>query len=99
MIFNSEDIWLKQDAEFVKIEKKVKIPNSMLDNVPNITLKNKNDFENIPDLGGCYWIWTNEPIIHRLHKRPIPKKVQGGEIIYNGIAKDNIRSRVKNHLI
>ena len=91
--------WKKWDKLFYKFEKKALIPNYNLKNVKFVQFKNKKDIEKIPSEGGCYWIWTNEPVFHSLHKRKTPKKFDSGEIIYNGLAKDNIRYRIKNHLI
>jgi hypothetical protein len=61
-------------------------------------VKNKNDLNDIPNGGGCYWIWTNEPVKHSLHKHSTPKVFNKGEIIYNGIAKDDVKGRVFHHL-
>jgi len=96
----SKSIWKKEEKKFRDLEKKVKIPNEKLSKVDSIilTIKDKEIFEKIPQSGGCYWIWTNEPVHHRLHRNKIPKKIKGGEIIYNGITKDNVRQRVKHHL-
>lgn len=91
--------WLKEDKKITSFEKKVKIPNSKLVNVKFVTLKSRKDFNTIPKKGGCYWIWTNEPVVHSLHKRKTPPKFNKGEIIYNGIAKDDVAGRIKHHLL
>lgn len=90
--------WLKQDAKFSAFEKKMKAPSFDLKNVPYVDIKNLQDIQKIPNKGGCYWIWTNEKIIHTLHTNALPKTFNKGEVIYNGIAKDDIRGRIKNHL-
>ncbi len=96
----SESIWKKQEIKlFENLEKAIKIPNEKLDKVDFVLIKREADFEKIPKSGGCYWIWTNEPANHRFHKNLIPKKIKNGEIIYNGIAKDNVRLRIKHHLL
>ena len=92
-------IWLKEDRMVENFEKVVKIPDSKLSNVEFVNLKNKKDFDKIPKKGGCYWIWTNEPVLHSLHKKPTPQKFNNGEIIYNGIAKDDVSGRIKHHLL
>jgi hypothetical protein len=94
----SKSIWKKQEKKFEALEKEIKIPDEKLDKVDFVLIKKGADFEKIPESGGCYWIWTNEPVNHRLHKNPTPKKIKGGEVIYNGIAKDNVRLRIKHHL-
>ncbi|MBI5099659.1 MAG: hypothetical protein HZB30_10525 [Nitrospirae bacterium] len=91
--------WKKQEDKFKVLEKEIKIPNEKLDNVDFVLIKKETDLKKIPDRGGCYWIWTNEPVNHRLHKKLIPSKIKNGEIIYNGIAKDNVRLRIKHHLL
>jgi len=95
----SKTVWKREDEKFKKLEGKIKIPNDLLKKVDWVRLKRKSDFEKIPDKGGCYWLWTNESIKHRLHKNRLPKKIAKGEIIYNGIAKDNVRLRIKHHLL
>ena len=94
----SESIWKKQEKKFKALEKKIKIPDKKLNKVDFVLIKKVADFEKIPERGGCYWIWTNEPVNHRLHKNPTSKKIKNGEIIYNGIAKDNVKLRIKHHL-
>jgi hypothetical protein len=76
----------------------VKIPNKKLDKVDFISVKKNADINAIPTGGGCYWIWTNEPVIHSLHKYNTPLPFNGGEVIYNGIAKDDVKGRVFHHL-
>ncbi len=100
-------IWVKEDKKFNKFERNVKLPKSNLTDVNYVILKNKKDFEEIPKSKGVYWIWTNEPIKHILHKpsKNIPSKIRvvinkkkiKGEVIYNGIAQDNINNRIKSH--
>lgn len=90
--------WLKQEKIFLNAIKDVKIPNETLEKVDFIKVTNNNDINSIPSGGGCYWIWTNEPVNHSLHKHSTPKKFNGGEIIYNGIAKDDVKGRIFHHL-
>ncbi len=90
--------WVGQEKKFLKAIKNVKIPNDKLDKVDFIEIKNKNDLKRIPTGGGCYWIWTDEPIIHTLHKHKLPSEINNGEIIYNGIAKDDVKGRISHHL-
>ena len=93
----SQRIWKKEEKKFKKV--RIKVPNKALGNVDSIRPRREKDFDKIPTMGGCYWIWTNEPVNHRFHKNRIPDKVVGGEIIYNGIAKDDVQNRVKRHLL
>jgi hypothetical protein len=92
------DYWLKQEKIFLNAIKRAKIPNASLARVAYIHIKKHTDIAKIPSGGGCYWIWTNEPVIHTLHKHEIPKPFKGGEIIYNGIAKDDVKGRIFHHL-
>ncbi|MEE9378407.1 MAG: hypothetical protein V3V33_10265 [Candidatus Lokiarchaeia archaeon] len=91
--------WKEQDKKVKEFEKSIEIPNAELDNVPFVILKSEDDFEKIPKKGGCYWVVTNEPIIHKFHKHGLPKKMRDMEIIYNGVAKDNVHHRIKQHLL
>lgn len=95
----SKSVWKKEEQKFKKLTAKTKIPNENLDKVDCVILKEESDFDRIPDIGGCYWIWTDEDVNHRFHRHEIPKKVNAGEVIYNGIAKDNVRQRIKHHLL
>jgi hypothetical protein len=95
----STSIWKNEEKKFRKLEEKIKIPDKSLNKVDSVILKTKSDFDRIPNTGGCYWIWTNEPVKHRFHKNKTPKKINGGEVIYNGIAKDNVQGRLIHHLM
>jgi hypothetical protein len=94
----ANEIWQQEEQKFLHAIQDVKIPNETLDDVPCVTPKIITDLDIIPQSGGCYWIWTTEPVRHSLHKNPTPKPFDNGEVIYNGIAKDDVRSRVKHHL-
>jgi len=95
----ANNIWQEEEKKYLKAIEGVRIPNASLDDVDYISTKNLDDFNQIPNEGGCYWIWTNEPVLHSLHKHPTPKPFNDGEIIYNGIAKDDVRGRVVHHLL
>lgn len=94
----ANNYWLEQEKKFLRAIKDVDVPNETLDNVDFVEIKSVNDFNEISDGGGCYWIWTNEPVFHSLHKNQTPKPFNDGEIIYNGIAKDDVKGRVFHHL-
>jgi hypothetical protein len=89
--------WLEQEKKFLDAIKDVEIPNQKLTNVDFILLKTSADVNSIPSGGGCYWIWTNEPVKHSLHKHKTPDIFDSGEIIYNGIAKDDVKGRIFHH--
>lgn len=91
--------WIDEEKKYLSAIENVKIPNGNLDDVTNLTIKTEDDIEKIPDGGGCYWIWTNEPVTHFFHKNNPPNPIDGGEIIYNGIAKDDVKGRIRNHLL
>ena len=93
----SQSIWKKEDEKFKKL--RIKVPDKELHKVDFVVLKKNFDFDRIPETGGCYWTWTNEPVKHRFHKHKTPDKIKDGEIIYNGIAKDNLQRRIKHHLL
>lgn len=95
----ANEIWQQEEQKFLKAIHNVRIPNQKLEEVPFITPHSEEDFDQIPGSGGCYWIWTNEPVLHSLHKNKTPAQFDNGEIIYNGIAKDDVKSRAKHHLL
>jgi len=90
--------WLKQEKRFLRAIKNVDIPNYQLKKVDFVIVKTPNDLSSLPDGGGCYWIWTNELINHSLHKNSLPVRFGNGEVVYNGIAKDDVKGRVFHHL-
>ena len=90
--------WNDIDLRVKEFEDSLEIPNELLVGVEFVSLKKEDDLTKIPKKGGCYWIWTNEKINHSFHKHDLPKKVKYGEIIYNGISKDDIRGRIRKHL-
>jgi len=90
--------WIKQEKKFIKAINSANVPDNKLDKVDFVVVKNLDDLKLIPNEGGCYWIWTNEPVKHSLHKNKLSAPLKNGEIIYNGVAKDNVRGRVIHHL-
>ena len=95
---NKSAYWQREDLKVLNLEQTLAFPELRLNNVPVVSLQNEADLAQIPEEGGCYWIWTNEPVHHKLHRNPIPESFDGGEVIYNGLTKDSIRWRIKNHL-
>lgn len=91
--------WKEIDIEVFNFENKIIIPNENLEEVPFVIIKGYDDLLKIPREGGCYWIWTDREIYHSFNNNPHPKKFNNGEIIYNGIAKDDIRGRIQKHLL
>jgi hypothetical protein len=94
----ANEVWQQEEQKFLLAIQDVKIPNAELGEVAFVIPKIITDLDEIPNGGGCYWIWTNEPVFHSLHKNASPQPFNQGEIIYNGIAKDDVRGRVKHHL-
>ena len=92
-------VWIEQDKKVQEFERKLLVPDERLSNVENVLLSTEEDFNKIPKKGGCYWIATTEPVKHAFHKNPLPKKIDSFEILYNGISKDNIQGRIKQHLL
>lgn len=74
-------------------------PNWWLESIPFIEVKTAEDIKKIPKSCGCYWIWTNEPVAHTMHRANLPLKIDDGEIIYNGVATENVRDRLAKHLL
>lgn len=68
----ANEIWQQEEQKFLRAIQDVRVPNEKLEEVPFIIPHSKEDFEQIPESGGCYWIWTNEPALHSLHKNKIP---------------------------
>lgn len=64
----SNKYWLEQENKFLNAVKNIEIPDGQLNKVDFIKVRNKDDLSNIPNGGGCYWTWTNEPVKHSLHK-------------------------------
>lgn len=93
--------WHKIDTELSIYESSLLIPDGQLKGVPAIIIKSPTDLTRIPKSGGCYWIWTNEPVLHSFHpnSKVFPTGFDGGEIVYNGISKDDIRGRIQRHLL
>lgn len=98
--------WKQKDKSYNKKFNSIVIPNGNLAKVDYVEFKNINDFEKLPKANGCYWIWTNAPVKHRLHKNKTPKLIEKifkgkkhiGQIIYNGVS-DNIKDRIQRHLL
>lgn len=93
------NVWINQDIKVQEIEKTLLIPDERLTGVENVQLNTEDDFKKIPHNGGCYWITTNEPIKHAFHKNPLPNEIDSFEIIYNGIAIQDVQGRIKRHLL
>lgn len=94
----ADSIWIEEDKKLLSAIKDIKIPNNKLESVLYKEIRNNADLDEIPNNSGCYWIWTNEPVRHFLHKHKVPDPISGGEIIYNGISQKSIRGRIENHL-
>jgi hypothetical protein len=92
-------VWRQEEQRFRDLETSIRIPDARLNDVDVVELSDQSEFDRIPQSGGCYWLWTNEPVRHRLHRKRIPERFDNGEVIYNGIAKDNVCQRIKHHLI
>jgi hypothetical protein len=75
------------------------IPDGQLRGVASVYIRDESDIQRIPEGGGCYWLWTDEPVNHSMHRQKTPARFRGGEVIYNGLAKDNIRWRISSHLL
>ena len=95
----SESVWRREEEKFKRLQTRIKIPNKHLHHVDSVVPKKESDFNRVPATGGCYWIWTNEPVRHRFHRNMIPDKIRNGELIYNGIAKEDVQQRIKHHLL
>lgn len=91
--------WLVEEKKYLDAINGVRIPNGTLTDVDFTVIRTVDDLEKIPEGGGCYWIWTTEPVYHSLHKNKTPDTFDDGQIIYNGIAKDDVKGRVKHHLL
>ena len=94
----SATVWRNEERKFLRAEARIRIPTANLAQVDRVRLRTSADFERIPSTGGCYWIWTNEPVIHKLHSNDTPSRFNGGEVIYNGVSQDDVRARVQHHL-
>lgn len=92
--------WINIDKKIEEFEGSLEIPDEELTDVNEVTISSLSALVDIPKEGGCYWIWTTESVKHSLHPnfQNFPKPVRGGEIIYNGISKDDIKGRIQKHL-
>lgn len=80
-------------------QKKYAVPARNLSDLPYVDIKSEKDFKMIPNTGGAYWIVTDEKIPHAMNKYHDNRVVlDAGEVIYNGMAKDDVRARIKAHL-
>lgn len=80
-------------------QKKYAVPARNLSDLPYVDIKSEKDFKMIPNTGGAYWIVTDEKIPHAMNKYHNTRVVlDAGEVIYNGMAKDDVRARIKAHL-
>ena len=53
----------------------------------------------LPKTNAAYWITTNEPVLHSMHKHTNPALLENGhEVIYNGVTM-SLRSRIAEHLL
>ena len=89
--------YIDDDKKLIYI---VPIPCEKLKICKSIDIHNENDFNTIPNKSGLYWIMTNEPINHCLNSGiKCPEKNNTGmKIIYNG-STDNLKGRIKEHLL
>ena len=76
----ANEIWQQEEQKFLQAIKDVKIPNSSLENVAVVIPKKASDLDVIPQSGGCYWIWTNEPVKHSLHKNARQRLLMTGKL-------------------
>jgi hypothetical protein len=90
--------WAAENKKYALAIKGIKIPDEKLTDVLFVVFNSNADFDSVPMHRGCYWIWTNEPVIHTLHKNKMPSPFDNGQIIYNGIA-DGVANRVRHHLM
>ena len=75
------------------------VPAEDLSGLPYIVCKTEEDLCKLPKDNCAYWIATNEPVEHSMHRSPFPKKMKDDfEIIYNGVA-GSLQGRMKNHLL
>ena len=85
--------------QMIEDQKKYAVPAKDLSDLPYVDIKSEEDFNKIPNSGGAYWIVTNEPIPHAMNKYENQRvKLNIGEVVYNGMAKDNVKGRIKAHM-
>lgn len=69
-----------------------------LTNLAGERIQNDHQVKHIPNKPGVYFIATNEPVIHSMHKNKLPEKLGSYEIVYNGTTCD-LRNRIRSHLV
>lgn len=97
--YNSDNVWKPEGSRILELM--WRIPDRTLQDVDNIPLNKPEDFDLIPKIAGCYWIWTDAPIRHVLHDGDIliPERFNNGEVIYNGVTLKSLKQRIKHHLL
>ena len=81
----------------------IQIPDADLTGMTTIQVRGPEDIIHaVPsNTSGCYWIMTDEPVNHCFNNGAwVPKKrnCDGLSIVYSGVC-DNLRSRLKEHLL
>lgn len=103
-IMNDSDLQniIDDNKSFEDFLSNLKVPDSQLSDILYVDIKCEKDFNKIPKGGGCYWIATSEVILHSKHVNKFPAVLKTNdenlEIVYNGMAQDDIRGRIKRHL-
>ena len=90
--------WIESNEKVIELKKKLWIPDNNLTDLGKIEITCLADIKEIIGRGGCYWIATNEPIYHMMQKDNKVIKIGDLYIIYNGIAKDDLHTRILAHL-
>ena len=60
----NNNIWVMEDQKALQFESTLRIPNAILSGVSMVDMVSDTDLDSIPNTGGCYWIWTTEPVLH-----------------------------------
>lgn len=90
--------WQLQDKQLLEIQRTLIIPSFDLRDVPYVRIQSAADLEDVPKTGGDYFIWTTSPVSHSLNGAGCAS-FGGGKVIYNGLAKNDLRGRCATHLV
>ena len=90
----------KQTETFIKeLEDNAWTPDAELRGAKKVTIDSRQSLLDLPKSNAAYWVSTNEPVLHSMHKHTNPMLLENGhEVIYNGVTM-GLRSRITEHLL